>query len=179
MPPFPPSISHNQSYKASPLGRTLTPPPPHLLAGPSPFPSVETSGMSLDSNTSAHGTHTSASGQNFHIPSSGLSSSDTATSPTYYNSQHTANNSQSSNNSNGQVQIFCANCRRLSVLRDSYACTECISGFCSDCVYMLSSDFSASSMQQRMQISGVSRGRPCPRCGIVGGRFKPFQLDIR
>ncbi|KAL9127132.1 MAG: hypothetical protein Q9217_003940, partial [Psora testacea] len=178
MPPFPSSVSHNQSYKASPLGRTLTPPPPHILTGHAPFPSVEVSAMSLDSTTSTHSTHTSASGHNFHIPSSGLSSSDTATSPTFYsNTQNTTNNNQASagNAQSQQVQIFCANCRRLSVLRDSYACTECISGFCSDCVYMLSSELA---MQHRGSTE-MGRGRPCPRCGMVGGRYKAFQLDIR
>ena len=177
MPPFPSSVSHNQSYKASPLGRTLTPPPPHILTGPSPFHSVEASGMSLDSITSTHSAHTSASGQNFHIPSSGLSSSDTATSPTFYNSQHTNNTSQSSTSSSAQVQIWCANCRRPSTLKDSYACVECISGFCVDCVYALSSDQSFS-MLQRGAIGGAT-GRKCPRCGMIGARYKPIQFELR
>ncbi|MCJ1450019.1 hypothetical protein MMC28_000347 [Mycoblastus sanguinarius] len=77
VPPFPSSISHNQSYKASPLQNTLTPPPPSSLTGPAPFPSVETSLQ--DSSIS-----TQSSGQNFHISSSGLSNSSDTTSPTFY-----------------------------------------------------------------------------------------------
>jgi hypothetical protein len=87
------------------------------------------------------------SGHNFHIPSQGLSDS----SP----SQPT------------MVQIYCAACRRLSILKNSYACTECICGFCQDCVDVLMSE--------------QSRGRiaRCSKCGTIGGKFKPFQLDIR
>lgn len=146
LPPFP-SISHYnlESYKASPLQHALTPPPAPDRSGIEPFPSVESSIESTQSS----------SGHNFHMPSSGLSSSDT-TSPTFLNSQ--------------PVQIYCAGCRRLSVLRESYACTECISGFCSDCVYALNSE------QQR---GGGGRGRVCPRCGVDGGSYKAFQLDLR
>ncbi|KAF2470436.1 uncharacterized protein BDR25DRAFT_34795 [Lindgomyces ingoldianus] len=87
------------------------------------------------------------SGQNFHISSQGLSDS----SPTYPH----------------PVQIYCAACRKLSVLKESYACSECICGLCQDCVDVL--------------VSEQTRGRiaRCPRCGAIGGKFKPFQLDIR
>ena len=146
MPPF--SASYNQNYKASPLQNTLTPPPAHALSGPAPFPSVESS---LDSN---HSQSSLGSGHNFHIPSSGLSNNSDTTSPTLYS------NSQS-------VQIYCSGCRRLSILRESYACTECISGFCSDCVYRLTSE------------QHMGRGRPCPRCQVMGPQYKAFQLDLR
>ncbi|KAF2443947.1 hypothetical protein P171DRAFT_22483 [Karstenula rhodostoma CBS 690.94] len=88
-----------------------------------------------------------ASAANFHIPSQGLSDS----SPTYLH----------------PVQIYCSACRKLSILKESYACSECICGLCQDCVDVL--------------VSEHSRGRTarCPRCGAVGGKFKPFQLDIR
>ena len=88
-----------------------------------------------------------ASAANFHIPSQGLSDS----SPTYLH----------------PVQIYCAACRKLSILKESYACSECICGLCQECVDVL--------------VSEHSRGRTarCPRCGAVGGKFKPFQLDIR
>lgn len=87
------------------------------------------------------------SGQNFHIASQGLSDS----SPTF---QH-------------QVQIYCAGCHKLSLLKSSYACTECICGICQECVDVL--------------VGEQARGRiaRCPRCGSIGGKFKPFQLDIR
>ncbi|KAF2200958.1 hypothetical protein GQ43DRAFT_53934 [Delitschia confertaspora ATCC 74209] len=87
------------------------------------------------------------SGANFHIASQGLSDS----SPTYPY----------------PVQIYCAACRKLSNLKASYACSECICGLCQDCVDIL--------------VTEQNRGRiaHCPRCGVVGGKFKPFQLDIR
>ncbi|KAK7543553.1 hypothetical protein IWX49DRAFT_609151 [Phyllosticta citricarpa] len=131
LPPY--VASQFQSYHASPLQNTLTPPPPDH-SGLEPFPSVESS---IESTQSGH---------NFHISSQGLSDS----SPTYGQSVH----------------IYCAACRRLSLLRASYACTECICGLCQDCVDVLSSE------QNR------NRAR-CPKCGTIGGKFKPFQLDIR
>jgi len=65
------------------------------------------------------------------------------------------------------VQIYCAGCRRLSVLKESYACTNCICGLCGNCVEAI--------------ISGQSRGRMsmCPRCNGMDSSFKPFQLDLR
>jgi hypothetical protein len=86
------------------------------------------------------------SGENFHFHSTGLSDS----SPSY-SSQNT--------------QIYCAACQGISLLRESYACTECICGLCQACVDVL---------------MGEQGGRrKCPRCATIGGRFKPFQLDIR
>ncbi|KAF2661557.1 hypothetical protein K491DRAFT_710772 [Lophiostoma macrostomum CBS 122681] len=132
LPPF--IASQFQSYTASPLQNTLTPPPPDM-SDLQPFPSVESS------------IESAVSGQHFHIPSQGLSDS----SPSYAH----------------LVQIYCAACRKLSILKDSYACSECICGLCQDCVDVL--------------VSEQTRGRTarCPRCGAVGGKFKPFQLDIR
>ncbi|KAL8423544.1 hypothetical protein RB596_003670 [Gaeumannomyces avenae] len=86
------------------------------------------------------------SGDNFHMESRGLSDS----SPSY-SSQNT--------------QIYCAACQGVSLLKESYACTECISGLCPACVEVLMSEQGAR--------------RKCPRCATIGGRFKPFQLDIR
>lgn len=132
LPPF--IASQLQSYTASPLQHTLTPPPPDM-SDMQPFPSVESS------------IESTLSGQNFHMPSQGLSDS----SPIYTQ----------------PVQIYCAACRKLSILKHSYACSECICGLCQDCVDVL--------------VSEQTRGRTarCPRCGAVGGKFKPFQLDIR
>ncbi|KAI1651808.1 hypothetical protein F4815DRAFT_492572 [Daldinia loculata] len=67
--------------------------------------------------------------------------------------------------SSQDVHIYCAACQRASKLRESYACTECICGLCRDCVNIL------------MEEQGARR--KCPRCATIGGRFKPFQLDIR
>lgn len=86
------------------------------------------------------------SGENFHIEARGLSDS----SPTY-SSQNT--------------QIYCAACQSISLLKNSYACTECICGLCQPCVEVLMAEHGAR--------------RKCPRCATIGGRFKPFQLDIR
>ncbi|KAL6703456.1 hypothetical protein ACN47E_009630 [Coniothyrium glycines] len=132
LPPF--FTSHLQSYTASPLQNALTPPPPEL-SELQPFPSVESS------------IESAVSGQNFHMPSQGLSDS----SPSFP----------------FPVQIYCAACRKLSILRDSYACSECICGLCQECVDVL--------------VSEHTRGRAprCPRCNAIGGKFKPFQLDIR
>ncbi|EAQ90852.1 hypothetical protein CHGG_02787 [Chaetomium globosum CBS 148.51] len=87
------------------------------------------------------------SGNTFHIDSHGLTSD---SSPSY-SSQNT--------------QIYCAACQNISLLRESYACTECICGLCQACVDVL--------------ISEQGARRKCPRCATIGGRFKPFQLDIR
>ncbi|KAI5466168.1 hypothetical protein BGZ63DRAFT_349662 [Mariannaea sp. PMI_226] len=63
------------------------------------------------------------------------------------------------------IQIYCAACQGISLLKDSYACTECICGLCPTCVEVLMAEHGAR--------------RKCPRCATIGGRFKPFQLDIR
>ncbi|KAH7417146.1 hypothetical protein BKA64DRAFT_691557 [Cadophora sp. MPI-SDFR-AT-0126] len=86
------------------------------------------------------------SGDNFHIESRGLSDS----SPSF---------------SSQSIQIYCAACQGVSLLKESYACTECICGICQACVDVLMAEQGAR--------------RKCPRCATIGGRFKPFQLDIR
>ncbi|KAG9235764.1 hypothetical protein BJ875DRAFT_528287 [Amylocarpus encephaloides] len=67
--------------------------------------------------------------------------------------------------SSQSIQIYCAACQNVSPLRESYACTECICGICQACVDVLMAEQGAR--------------RKCPRCATIGGRFKPFQLDIR
>ncbi|KAK3299056.1 uncharacterized protein B0H64DRAFT_89275 [Chaetomium fimeti] len=86
------------------------------------------------------------SGDTFHIDSRGLTS-------------------DSSPSSSQNTQIYCAACQGISLLRESYACTECICGLCQACVDVLMGEQGAR--------------RKCPRCATIGGRFKPFQLDIR
>lgn len=88
------------------------------------------------------------SAENFHLGAHVMTDS----SPNY---------SQNSQN----TQIYCAACQSVSLLRDSYACTECICGLCPACVEILMAEQGAR--------------RKCPRCATIGGRFKPFQLDIR
>ena len=76
-----------------------------------------------------------------------------------------ANLSDSSPMGGSQTQIYCAACQNVSFLKESYACTECICGLCQQCVDVLMAEQGAR--------------RRCPRCATVGGKFKPFQLDIR
>lgn len=73
--------------------------------------------------------------------------------------------SSPSYSSTHNIQIYCAVCQGVSQLKTSYACTECICGLCSACVEVLMAEHGAR--------------RKCPRCATIGGRFKPFQLDVR
>ncbi|KAL2269837.1 hypothetical protein VTJ83DRAFT_2021 [Remersonia thermophila] len=129
-------------YQASPLQRALTPPSHHPGEVPEPFPSVE-SGESADTASYHH-----HMGMGMGSSRGGLSASDASPS---YSSQNT--------------QIYCAACQGISLLKESYACTECICGLCQACVDVLMGEQGAR--------------RKCPRCATIGGRFKPFQLDIR
>ncbi|KAF2717678.1 hypothetical protein K431DRAFT_288380 [Polychaeton citri CBS 116435] len=147
LPPFALG-SQFQSFQASPLNRALTPPPADSnLADLQPFPSVESS---LSSHHQHH--NSTSSGSQFQImnPSS-LTGTTSESSPMF---QHQP------------VQIYCAGCRRLNVLKESYACTNCICGLCGNCVEAL--------------LSGQRTGRMsyCPRCNEISA-FKPFQLDLR
>ena len=137
-------------YKASPLQRALTPPAIDD-GGTEPFPSVEGLSSSLESaHNSSIGSITKQSGTNFHMRSTGLSTTNSdITSPMF----------------NRPIQIYCANCRNLSILKESFACDNCISGFCGNCVFILSS-------------SEMNR-KPCPRCRTDGVRYKGIQLDLR
>ncbi|KAI9834947.1 MAG: hypothetical protein M1819_002670 [Sarea resinae] len=117
LPPFP--TSHFQSYTASPLQNTLTPPPPD--SDTQPFPSVESSANSTQS------------GQNFHIAPEGLS--------------------DSSPSSSELVQIYCAACGRASLLKGSYACTECICG-----VGLWGGNFALSSLISDSMLRGFTDG---------------------
>ena len=156
--------SQFQSFQASPLNRALTPPPPESgLEDLQPFPSVESS---LSSNLS-HQHHNSAgsTGSQFHIMNPNSLTTPSDSSPLFNPANPAASNS--AHQQNGPVQIYCAGCRRLNTLKDSYACTNCICGLCSECVTAI--------------INGQSRGRMsmCPRCNAMDSAFKMFQLDLR
>ncbi|KAL1891788.1 hypothetical protein Cpir12675_004829 [Ceratocystis pirilliformis] len=84
-------------------------------------------------------------------PFPSVETGDSAGSPPVYQAQNT--------------QIYCGACHKVSLLRQSYACTECISGFCSPCVQVMVNEKGAK--------------RTCPKCSTIGGRFKPIQLEIR
>jgi len=94
------------------------------------------------------------SGANFHMSGHGLSDS----SPSFAGSSHRPQSS---------VEIYCAGCRRLTYLLQSLGCCDCMGGFCKDCVEALLSE------QSRRRAVG------CPKCGVIGGKYKPFQFDLR
>ena len=167
---IPPGFRHSGhfqgGYTASPLANALTPPPPDTLdSGPEPFPSVESS---LES---------AGSGQNFHISGSGLptsASSNEDTSPLQHHA-HNYHHSQSSSIGSraDTIEIYCANCSRPRLLKTCFACTECICGVCNDCVGQIIS----SPVVTQPGFAPIRRS--CPRCGVMGGKWKRFQLDFR
>ena len=166
--PFGHHLQHQHGqYNASPLQRALTPPPPDSLGpnDPEPFPSVE-SGESA------------GSGQNFHISGSGLptsASSNDNTSPLQHHSHPYQHSQSSSFGSKSEVlEIYCASCGRPWLLKNAFACTECICGVCSDCVGQI-----ISSPVATVQPGFAPMRRGCPRCGVMGGKWKRFQLDFR
>jgi len=154
-------------YNASPLQRALTPPPPDAAGpnDPEPFPSVESA-------------ESAGSGHNFHISASGLptsASSNDNTSPLLHQ-HHPYQHSQSSSFGSRAdlIEIYCASCGRPWLLKNAFACTECISGVCSDCVGQI-----ISSPVVTVQPGLAPMRRGCPRCGVMGGKWKRFQLDFR
>ncbi|KAK0828799.1 hypothetical protein LTR91_001212 [Friedmanniomyces endolithicus] len=173
LPPFAMG-SQFQSFQASPLNRALTPPAPEEdphLADLQPFPSVDSSlssSLSHHPHHHHHHHHSSAdsTGSQFHIMHP-ASMDNSTSSPTTNNNLYSANASTAAPATAATVQIYCAGCRRLCVLKESYACTNCICGLCGNCVEAI--------------ISGQSRGRMsmCPRCNGMDSGFKPFQLDLR
>ncbi|KAF7717739.1 Uncharacterized protein PECH_007688 [Penicillium ucsense] len=193
-PGLPPLSSHRQfpphSYTASPLHKSLTPPPFEGHRGRDsdlePFPSIESS---LDSMSTA-------SGKNLPSTSSIARSINSDSSPVYnvipplsqQRQHHRFSNPTPASFRNQDVQIYCANCRRPSPLNESYACTECICGVCRDCVSLFMSspptmfrspgNGSLSSVPPAGPTSYPS-ARGCPRCRVLGGKWKAFQIDVK
>ncbi|KAK5146808.1 hypothetical protein LTR32_001642 [Rachicladosporium monterosium] len=170
LPPFAMG-SQFQSFQASPLNRALTPPAPEEdphLADLQPFPSVDSSlSSSLSHHHHHHHSSADSTGSQFHIMHA-ASMDNSTSSPTTNNNLYSAGASTAAPHASAAtVQIYCAGCRRLCVLKESYACTNCICGLCGNCVEAI--------------ISGQSRGRMsmCPRCNGMDSGFKPFQLDLR
>jgi hypothetical protein len=167
-PGFRPLVGHHlqpHQYNASPLQQALTPPPPDVLGpnDPEPFPSVE----SLESGGSGHNFHISASG----LPTS--ASSNDHTSPLQAHHQPHHSQSSSFGSKSDLLEIYCASCGRPWLIRNAYACTECICGVCSDCVGQI-----ISSPMVSANTGNITR-RGCPRCHAAGGRWKRFQLEFR
>lgn len=176
MPPFAQG-SQFQSFQASPLNRALTPPAPDPgLTDLQPFAPVDSS---LSSTMCHHQHHpsTDSTGSQFHIMNPASLTTPSESSPMFHqpasNHQPHQPQHQQSHSNNSQsgattpTQIYCSGCKRLSLLRDAFACTNCICGVCSECVQAI--------------LSGQSHGRmsTCPCCNAMDSTFKPFQLDIR
>lgn len=197
-PAFHPPNSHRSlppPYTASPLHKSLTPPPyePHHRGRDSdlePFPSIE---HSLDSASTA-------SGKNFPVSRNLAPSSHPDSSPVlnmYPSSinqrqHHRFSNPTPASLRNKDVQIYCASCRRPSVLDECYACTECICGVCRECISMFVTSPPPSFRNVTSSPGSAGNGhsilhgptshpgpRGCPRCRTVGGKWKAFQLDFR
>lgn len=153
--------SQFQSFQASPLNRALTPPSAGGQGdlGLQQFPSVDSS---LSSNPSHQHHNSMDSGSHFQIMNP--SSIDSQSSPMFTPGAGGASNL---GGHAGPIQIYCAGCRRLSLLNQSFACTHCICGLCGECTDAL--------------VQEQSRGRmtSCPRCHAMDSQFKPFNLDVR
>ena len=185
--PFPP---HSHSYAASPLHKSLTPPPFESHRGRDsdlePFPSIESS---LDSMSTA-------SGKNF--PSAGIARSINSDSSPVLNlipplsqqrQHHRFSNPTPASFRNKEIQIYCAHCKRPWALPECFACTECICGVCRECVSLFISspptsfrspgNGSINSMPPQGPTSYPSSARGCPRCRTMGGKWKAFQLDFK
>ncbi|KAK3677261.1 hypothetical protein LTR78_002799 [Recurvomyces mirabilis] len=170
LPPFALG-SQFQSFQASPLNRALTPPPAadSGLSELHPYASVESSLSSVSHHH--HASSADSTGSQFHIMNP--NSIDSSNTSPMFTGGGTSTSGGGGNGSGGNggsaqsVQIYCALCKRLSVLKESYACTNCICGLCAVCVEAI--------------INGQSRGRMsvCPNCRGMDSSFKPFQLEFR
>ncbi|OJJ30628.1 hypothetical protein ASPWEDRAFT_120495 [Aspergillus wentii DTO 134E9] len=200
-PGLPPPTSHHRplpplSYAASPLHKSLTPPPydSHRSRDSDlePFPSIESS---LDSVSSA-------SGKNFPLSSSLAPSAHLDSSPVLnlyppsvaQRQHHRFSNPTPASFRSREIQIYCASCKRPWALNECYACTECICGVCRECVGMFigspPSSFRNVTSSPGSAVPGNGLGLPhgptsypgprgCPRCRSMGSKWKSFQLDFR
>ncbi|OQE20527.1 hypothetical protein PENSTE_c013G03857 [Penicillium steckii] len=192
---LPPLGSHRQfpphSYAASPLHKSLTPPPFEGQRGRDsdlePFPSIESS---LDSMSTA-------SGKNFPSSTSGVAHSVNSDSspvlnlipPVSQRQHHRFSNPTPASFRSKDIQIYCAHCKRPWALNECYACTECICGVCRECVGMfITSPPTSFRSPGNGSINNMPPGptsypspsaRGCPRCRTVGGKWKAFQLDFK
>ncbi|KAL4788382.1 hypothetical protein BJX76DRAFT_366833 [Aspergillus varians] len=193
-PGLPPPASHRpfpppQSYAASPLHKSLTPPPYEFSrnrdADLEPFPSIESS---LDSASTT-------SGKNFgysnHLNSVGNPSSSPVLnlypSSAAQRQHHRFSNPTPASFRNREIQVYCASCKQACPLNECYACTECICAVCRECVvHFISSPPTPFKNVTSSPGSAMSHGptsypgpRGCPRCRNVGVKWKAFQLDVK
>ncbi|KAL3460416.1 hypothetical protein BJX64DRAFT_184221 [Aspergillus heterothallicus] len=193
-PGLPPPASYRHfppphSYAASPLHKSLTPPPFEFSRNRDtdlePFPSIESS---LDSASTASGktfnysNHVNSTGHPDSSPVLNMFPSSAA-----QRQHHRFSNPTPASFRNREIQIFCASCKRPWPLNECYACTECICGVCRDCVVSyISSPPTPFKNVTSSPGSAMSHGptsypspRGCPRCRVVGGKWKAFQLDVK
>ncbi|KAI5776474.1 hypothetical protein EDC01DRAFT_462795 [Geopyxis carbonaria] len=71
------------------------------------------------------------------------------------------NSTTSSHSHHDAPRIQCAECHSLASVKNSYICTECVSGFCEDCA-----------------LAAGKRGI-CGECRVFGAKFKPLKVVIR
>ncbi|KAF9885224.1 hypothetical protein FE257_000584 [Aspergillus nanangensis] len=179
--PFPP-----HSYAASPLNKSLTPPPYESARSRDsdlePFPSIESS---LDSASSKHFGFVGHLGPPVNPePGPVLNLFPSSASQRQH---HRFSNPTPASSRNKEIQIYCASCRRPWALNECYACTECVCGVCRECVGMfIGSPPSSFRNVTSSPGSAMSQGptsypsaRGCPRCRTVGGKWKAFQLDFK
>ncbi|BAE57538.1 unnamed protein product [Aspergillus oryzae RIB40] len=176
--PFPP-----HSFGASPLHKSLTPPPYETARSRDndlePFPSIESS---LDSASTASGKNFAFSG---HLGP--LAKPDSSPGLNLFPRQHHRfSNPTPASFRQKDVQVYCASCHRPWALSECYACTECICGVCRDCVGMYISSPTASFRNVTSSPgSAMSHGptsyppRGCPRCRTIGSKWKAFQLEFK
>ncbi|KAL4791034.1 hypothetical protein BDV19DRAFT_316418 [Aspergillus venezuelensis] len=193
-PGLPPPSSHRplppSSYAASPLHKSLTPPPYEFSrnrdADLEPFPSIESSldSASTTSGKNYHSNHFKSGAQPGSSPVLNLFPSSAS-----QRQNHRFSNPTPASLRSREIQIFCANCKQAWPLNECYACTECICGVCRDCVvYFISSPPTPFKNVTSSPGSAMSHGptsypspntRGCPRCRTVGAKWKSFQLDVK
>ncbi|KAJ5934785.1 hypothetical protein N7466_004332 [Penicillium verhagenii] len=190
LPPIGTHRAFPPHYAASPLHKSLTPPP---FDGPrgrdsdmEPFPSIESS---LDSMSSASGKNfpSSSSGGMAHSVNSDTSPVLNLIPPISQRQHHRFSNPTPASFRNKEIQIYCSHCKRPWALNECFACTECICGVCRECVPMfVASPPTSYRSPGNGSMNNLQPGptsypsvRGCPRCRTVGGRWRAFQLDFK
>ena len=142
-----------QAYTASPLQQALTPPAYNF--SPPALPSVETIPTPDRSTDNRHAPdHRGLDRNSDRGPNSDPSNGPSrlpALDPSARLSN--INNIPPHPSGGANVQIYCAACQGVSLLRESYACTECVCGLCQMCVDVL--------------MAGQGARRRCPRLSLI------------
>ncbi|PKY03241.1 hypothetical protein P168DRAFT_180035 [Aspergillus campestris IBT 28561] len=173
------------SYAASPLHKSLTPPPYDLARNRDsdlePFPSIESSLDSASTTSGRMGVSRLGPPMNDSSPVLNIFPSSAS-----QRQHHRFSNPTPASYRSKEIEIYCAHCKRAWPVNECYACTECICGVCRECVGM----FMGSPQNSFRNVtsspgSAISHGptsypnRPCPSCRAIGGKWKAFRLDFR